>query len=915
MSALEAAWPRPASALAPTAVVDGGAAPAAPPPRRPAYERVARGCALLGYALFLGGGGEGGASSSTTPPLPDAAAATSSPSTVPPPAGALLIATDAPAAAYLPGGHVVRAVKDSKWVPVPVLAVASSSAGGEGAACAAATARAAEAADALARFRVAGAHYFCDTFDVTRPWTHAAVAARAPPPAWEFVWNTWLAAPFSGLGLPPGAGPPPLLQGSATSATLSLPPPLPDGGGGGRFGYALLTRVSRLHAGTRYRARGLNAEAGPGNEVEVEQLVWRGGGGGGDSNSSGEGGAVPDGGLTPPLTPGSEACAAPPTTPHYPAPPLPPGATAVASAVWRRGTVPVWWGVELRGGGVGEASIVIRPPPGTYVGTRRYFRRLQKRYGRWEAAGAGRGAGGQGGTPAPPPSDPSSASVRVVCVNLLRCAPTRRDELCLSEHLAEGVRRASAAAPAGKRRAPGGGGGADSKTTTPPLPLLLVNFDWHAICKDLSPAGAVEGLWARLGPLLADIGLTVGVLGAVPGGGPAAAAAAVEPPAFTLTAAQDGLLRFNCADSLDRTNAASYFVGVALAAEQCRVLGLRVWEAGLGATKAATKPARKQSPSFQPPLPAHWEARIHPNTGRVFYLDHATKMTTWLRPGVAVGGGEEKETVAEEALLPPDPSPAAPPPPPPPVATPPTTPPWSVIADGTVPAARTHLLPALLAASSSAFRLAGDVISHMYTASPAMHADVLALLLSGGESDGAGAVDSDREDGAAASASAAVADAADAAAVLARAGGARLRNVGLSVQRRFYNVTRDGGRQAALELFLGGKGGNPPPPEHSESEADEEGGVVGTPPPAAVVVITEAPPLPPPAPAAVDTSPAATVVALAAVTAGEAAPPPLTGLALVAGGGEQQQDGGGSPSPPPSTLDGLDPLGVGVVDG
>ena len=34
-------------------------------------------------------------------------------------------------------------------------------------------------------------------------------------------------------------------------------------------------RRSRLHPGTRYLARGLNAAAAPGNEVEMEQLVWR----------------------------------------------------------------------------------------------------------------------------------------------------------------------------------------------------------------------------------------------------------------------------------------------------------------------------------------------------------------------------------------------------------------------------------------------------------------------------------------------------------------------------------------------------------------------------------------------------------------------------------------------------------------
>ena len=41
-----------------------------------------------------------------------------------------------------------------------------------------------------------------------------------------------------------------------------------------------------------------------------------------------------------------------------------------ASHVWRRGTVPIWWGVELRSGGMGEASIIVANK-NTYHGTKR----------------------------------------------------------------------------------------------------------------------------------------------------------------------------------------------------------------------------------------------------------------------------------------------------------------------------------------------------------------------------------------------------------------------------------------------------------------------------------------------------------------------------------------------------------------
>jgi hypothetical protein len=51
----------------------------------------------------------------------------------------------------------------------------------------------------------------------------------------------------------------------------------------------------------------------------------------------------------------------------------------LASYVWRRGSVPLWWTVTIRNGGMGEAEIRIRNT-NTFRGSRRYVRRLQKRY-------------------------------------------------------------------------------------------------------------------------------------------------------------------------------------------------------------------------------------------------------------------------------------------------------------------------------------------------------------------------------------------------------------------------------------------------------------------------------------------------------------------------------------------------------
>lgn len=54
----------------------------------------------------------------------------------------------------------------------------------------------------------------------------------------------------------------------------------------------------------------------------------------------------------------------------------------------------------------------------------------------------------------------------------------RRDELLLSEHFSEGVRRV--------------------RKSLPGAPLKVINFDWHGMMKDLREHATVEGLWALL---------------------------------------------------------------------------------------------------------------------------------------------------------------------------------------------------------------------------------------------------------------------------------------------------------------------------------------------------------------------------------------------------------------------------------
>jgi hypothetical protein len=175
----------------------------------------------------------------------------------------------------------------------------------------------------------------------------------------------------------------------------------------------------------------------------------------------------------------------------------------------------------------------------------------------------------------------------------------------------------------------------------------------------------------------------------------------------------------------------------------------------------------------------------------VFYIDHNTRSTTWTRP------------------LPP----AAPPAPPPPLpllpdgggASPPPSPGRAASTAAAAAAAaaaeaaaasaatfgafgrsvdslRSTLLPPAAAALAELFLLNGDLHAALYTGSRALNSGMIHLL--DGRAGGA------RGRGASPAASAAS-------------------SIGISVQRRFINLTLDASRQLAFEAFLGlGEGCN-----------------------------------------------------------------------------------------------------------
>ena len=196
--------------------------------RRGVCKTVTEGCALLGCAAFG-----------------DCALA--------------LIAKRVRTAVVLPNGHEVLTVTEAQWVrcalrnPAAVL-----------------TREERANVQALADIPLENLYFYCETFDVTRSFAHATDESIASPDG-EWVWNEWLASPVRRLGIPGAC--PALLQGLAESRAMT-------DARGVEWRLAVFGRRSRLHPGTRYLARGLNAAAAPGNEVEMEQLVWRRGAGG-----------------------------------------------------------------------------------------------------------------------------------------------------------------------------------------------------------------------------------------------------------------------------------------------------------------------------------------------------------------------------------------------------------------------------------------------------------------------------------------------------------------------------------------------------------------------------------------------------------------------------------------------------------
>lgn len=264
----------------------------------------------------------------------------------------------------------------------------------------------------------------------------------------------------------------------------------------------------------------------------------------------------------------------------------------------------MWWGAELKMTAA-EAEIYVsgRDP---YKGTLQYYQRLSKRYN-------ARNEDGVSGS-----LQNNNSLVPIVCINLLRNAEGKAESI-LVQHFEESLNFVR------------------STGKLPQTRIHLINYDWHASVKLKGEQQTIEGLWILLKGPTVTIGFSEGdyihsrqqlkdCKGVI-------ICNEDIDGAFCMRSLQNGVLRFNCADSLDRTNAASYFGALQVFVEQCRRLGLSLdndYSVGL---PTVNKYADANSiGGYIAPLPPGWEKRSDAVTGKTYYIDHNTRTTTWNHP-------------------------------------------------------------------------------------------------------------------------------------------------------------------------------------------------------------------------------------------------------------------------------------------
>ncbi|KAL0477457.1 SAC9 [Acrasis kona] len=340
----------------------------------------------------------------------------------------------------LPPKHRVYTVMEAKWIKIPIEHRCD------------VDAKTKKNMAIMTEFQIDGNHFYCETLDLSRtfPSTHPA-----HEPCEEFVWNTFVTKPFADIGMSRWCVV--LLQGVAMGRVV----PTDDDKAPLGIHLALICRRSSINPGTRYFSRGLNEKSSPGNECEMEQIVFK------QADDS----------------------------------------VCFSTAVWRRGTVPIHWKSELVSQ-IADAAIIISDRP--YEAIDVYYKRLADRY----------------------------QNQPITVLNLLRVKSVHADEGNLTHHYRESLR-------------------AVKKMFN--VKVDMVEFDWHHFLKLHGIEETTEALWDLTDPITNNAGLTTGVLHMSNG----------RFTDMTVQSKQNGILRVNCADSLDRTNLVCFFNSLHYLRNQC----------------------------------------------------------------------------------------------------------------------------------------------------------------------------------------------------------------------------------------------------------------------------------------------------------------------------------------------------------
>lgn len=311
------------------------------------------------------------------------------------------------------------------------------------------------------------------------------------------------------------------------------------------------------------------------------------------------------------------------------------------------------------------------------------------------------------------------------------------------------------------------------------LNTVYYPLDWHEMDKQLGTDGLVEALWTTMKGTLKTHGVASGEYCREDTQKSESGTDWLSQGTIQWHTQQQGLVRYNCADSLDRTNIASFFISVQVFVEQCRLLGLGVLIDGGDSSSTSratptyngrlfgnlrngvfgTQPrggSVKSSPGELEPTGGlllesgpslDWESRV------VGLTDHDLSSSGWMLPtedsipsesSLSRGSGQTDEASSSKA--------------------------WALL-DYPVEAIRQKVLSGALTSIAEVFLLNGDRNSFFYTGSQAMFANKLTIF--------------------------------EPETSRLKKNGVASSHHYIALKRRYNNVLKDSDRQSQIELFLG----------------------------------------------------------------------------------------------------------------